>query len=336
MALSTCSGRDEGYKLVVRDRFEAGMRELVCFTQHLLEAEADPDAHGKIRERIEAASREMSAAEEELGRQLKTVDATTEELVAKKKSLQDEQEEKKGNLERLRIQLDSCRRSERETREMLERAKGHLGEMQAELQRQREEAERNRLQRDIGIGLMFIPLLGTIAGSVLVGCGQVALDAAEKAAREAQDAVNRHTNEVSRYSAEVFRYEEQERQAEAEIAANKERLAQIDAERQALAVLQGEIITLQNGLRKCVTFMNGLAGKVCVAKRLTEDLLIYEELANILGEVVQHMLPTMNPGGEAGTRFLAAGELQGLIEKLKSGGHRLRALADTEAAAIDY
>lgn len=51
---------------------------------------------------------------------------------------------------------------------MLERANRHLGEMQAELQRQREEAERNRLQRDIGIGLMFIPLLGTIAGEWLV------------------------------------------------------------------------------------------------------------------------------------------------------------------------
>ncbi|EMP24588.1 Zinc finger protein RFP [Chelonia mydas] len=139
------------------------MRELVCFAQHLLEAEADLNAHGKIRERIEAASREMSAAEEELGRQLESVDATTEELVVKKKNLQDEQEEKKGNLERLRIQLGSCRRSEREAREMLERANRHLGEMQAELQRQREEAERNRLQRDIGIGLMFIPLLGTIA-----------------------------------------------------------------------------------------------------------------------------------------------------------------------------
>ncbi|KAH1183435.1 hypothetical protein KIL84_004927 [Mauremys mutica] len=163
MALSTCSGRDEGYKMVVRDRFEAGMRELVCFTQHLLEAEADPNAHEKIRERIEAASREMSAADDELGRQLKTVDSRTEELVVKKKSLQDEQEEKKENLKRLRIQLDSCRRSEREAREMLERANRQLGEMQAELQRQREEAERNRLTRDIGIGLMFIPFLGTIA-----------------------------------------------------------------------------------------------------------------------------------------------------------------------------
>ncbi|XP_044840028.1 coiled-coil alpha-helical rod protein 1-like [Mauremys mutica] len=165
---------------------------------------------------------------------------------------------------------------------------------------------------------------------------EVALDAAEKAAHEAQDAVNRHTNEASRYSAEVCRYEEQERQVEAEIAANEPRLAQIDAEQRALAVLQEEIVTLQDGLRKCVTFMNGLAGKVCVAKRLTEDLLIYEELANSLGEVVQHMLPTMSLGGEAGTRFLAAGELQGLIEKLKSGGCSLRALADAEAAAIDY
>ncbi|XP_044837337.1 uncharacterized protein LOC123344901 [Mauremys mutica] len=322
--------------MVVRDRFEAGMRELVCFTQHLLEAEADPNAHGKIRERIQAASREMSAADEELGRQLKTVDSRTEELVAKKKSLQDEQEEKKGTLKRLRIQLDSCRGSEREAREMLERANRQLGEMQAELQRQREEAERNRLTRDIGIGLMFIPIVGTIAGSIMVGCGQVALDAAEKAAGEAQDAVNRHANEVFSYSVEVCRYEEQERQVEAEIAANNQRLAQIDAERQALAVLQGEIITLQDGLRKCVTFMNGLAGRVRVAKRLTEHLLIYEELANILGEVVQQVLPLMSPGGEAGTRFLAAGELQGLIEKLKSGGCSLRALADAEAAAIEF
>ncbi|XP_032655184.1 uncharacterized protein LOC116835984 [Chelonoidis abingdonii] len=336
MALSTCTGRDEGYKLVVRQRFEAGMRELVCFTQHLLEAEADPHAHGKIRERIEAACREMSAAEEQLGRQLEMVDARTEALVAEKKKRKDEQEEKKENLRHLRIQLDSCRRSEREAREMLERANGHLREMQAELQRKRAEADSNRLTRDIGIGLMFIPLLGTIAGSIMVGCGQVALDAAEKAAGEAQDAVNRHMNEVSRYSAEVCRYDEQERQLEAEITANEQRLAQIDAEQQALAVLQREIVTQQNGLRKCVTFMNGLAGKVHVAKRLTEHLLIYEELANILGEIVQQVLPLMSPGGEAGTRFLAAGELQGLIEKLKSGGCRLRALADAEVAAIDF
>ncbi|XP_065419192.1 uncharacterized protein LOC135974686 [Chrysemys picta bellii] len=336
MALSTCSGRDEGYKLVVRQRFEAGMRELVCFTQHLLEAEADPDAHGKIRERIEAASREMSAAEEELGRQLKTVDARTEELIAEKKSLQDEQEEKIRNLDHLRIQLDSCRESESKAREMLESANRHLGEMQAELQRQREQADSNRQIRDIGIGLMFIPIVGTIAGSIMVGCGQVALDAAEKAAREAQDAVDRYTNEVSSYSAEVCRYDEQERQVEAEIAANEQRLIQINAEQQALAVLQGEIITLQNGLRKCVTFMNGLAGKVRVAKRLTEDLLMFEELASVLGEIVQQVLPLMSPGGEAGTRFLAAGELEGLIEKLKSGGRSLRALADTEAAAIEF
>ncbi|XP_039373206.1 GRB10-interacting GYF protein 2-like [Mauremys reevesii] len=336
MALSTCSGRDEGYKLVVQDRFEAGMRELVCFTQHLLEAEADPHAHEKIRERIEAASREMSAAEEELGRRLETVDSRTEELVVKKKSLQDEQEEKKENLKCLRIQLDSCHRSEREAREMLDGANRHLREMQAELQRRRADADSNRVIRDIGIGLMFIPLLGTIAGSIMVGCGQVALDAAEKAAREAQEAVNRHRNEASSYLAEVSRYEEQERQVEAEITANEQQLAQIDADLQALAVLQGEIVTLQDGLRKCTTLVNGLAGKVCVAKRLTEDLVIYEELANILGEVVQQVLPLMSPGGEAGTRFLAAGELQGLIEKLESGGSSLRALADTEAAAIEF
>ncbi|KAH1187896.1 hypothetical protein KIL84_009483 [Mauremys mutica] len=173
-------------------------------------------------------------------------------------------------------------------------------------------------------------------GSIMVGCGKVALDAAEKAAREAQEAVNRHTNEASSYAAEVCRYEEQERQVEAEIAANEQRLAQIDVEQQALAVLQGEIVTLQDGLRKCTTLVNGLAGKVCVAKRLTEDLLIYEELANILREVVQQVLPLMSPGGEAGTRFLAAGELQGLIGKLESGGSSLRALADAEAAAIEF
>ncbi|KAH1187898.1 hypothetical protein KIL84_009485, partial [Mauremys mutica] len=130
----------------------------------------------------------------------------------------------------------------------------------------------------------------------MVGCGQVALDAAEKAAREAQEAVNRHRNEASRYSAEICRYDKKERQVEAEIAANEQRLAQINVEQRALAVLQGEIVTLQDGLRKCTTLVNRLAGKVRVAKRLTEDLLIYKELANILGEVVQQVLPLMSPG----------------------------------------
>ncbi|XP_067394704.1 uncharacterized protein [Emydura macquarii macquarii] len=336
MALSTCSGRDEGYKLVVRGHFEAGMRELVCFTQYLLEAEADLDACGKIQKQIEAASRELSAAEEELGRQLAIIDKTTEELVVKKKSLQDEQDEKKQSLARLKIELDSCCESERKVREMLETAKKYLCEMQAELQRRKDESWNNQLVRDIGIGLMFIPILGTLAGSIMVGCGHTAMNAAERAAHEAQDAVNRHTNEESTYSAEVCRYTEQQRQMEAEIKIIEKRLDQIEPERQALAVEHGEIVALQKGLRKCVTFMNGLAGKVSVTERLTKNLLIYELLAHVLGDVVHHVLPLMSPGGEAGTEFLAVGDIQGHIEKLKLGSHGLKALADAEAAAIEY
>lgn len=312
------------------------MRELVGFTQHLLEAEADLDAHGEIRERIEAASRELSAAEEELGRQRKKVDARTEELVVKRKSLQDEQAEKKGNLTQLRIQLDSCRRSEREAREMLERASRHLSDMQAEVQRRRDEAERNRVQRDVGIGLMFLPIIGTIIGATLVGCGHVAMEAAEAAAGEAQKAVDQHAHEVYKYSVEVCSCSAQEQQTEAEIAADKRRLAQIDEEKQALDRFQEEIVALQSGLRKCTTFINVLAGRVWVVERLTKDLLIYEEIAGILGEVVQQVLPLTSPGGEAGTRFLALGELRDLTEKLKSGSQGLRALADAESAAIDY
>lgn len=185
---------------------------------------------------------------------------------------------------------------------------------------------------NLGININFIP-----PGSVMVGCGQVALDAAERAKREAEGAVQRHREEVSRYAAETSRSCSQIQEAENDIAATEKKIQSIASEQHSLALQQAEIICLQEVLRKCVHFLGILAGRVQVADGLCRDSLIYEELERVLEDILQHVYPLMGQGHTGGVMVLSSAEIRELIGKLRSAREGLCALTTEQASnAISY
>ncbi|XP_066472105.1 uncharacterized protein [Tiliqua scincoides] len=317
--------------LIDRHHFQSGMGELVNFAQSLLESPTDHHAREKVQRHTERASQEMQAALGVANGELRNIDNQSVKLVAEKKKKEGEKNAKNQHLSCLRNQLASYRSSESSSRNMLEAAQRHLEEMNRQVAAKRREVEQNEIIRNVGIGLMFIPIVGIIAGSVMVGCGQVALDAAEKAKREAEEAVQRHREEVSRYAAETSRLSSLIWNAEMDITNTQYRIILITSEQHSLASRQAEIIRVQDTLRKCVNFLSLLAGKVSVADDLSRDILIYEDLEHVLEDILQHVFPLMGQGNE-GVMALSSAEIRGLIGKLKSAQESLRALPYTEAS----
>ncbi|XP_048338831.1 uncharacterized protein LOC125425276 [Sphaerodactylus townsendi] len=321
MALST--GRNEICSSVIQRHFQPGMEELVSFAQCLVDAGTDLSTCHNMNGHILKASQEMGEALQELQGGLSTIDTKSAQLVAQKKHLEGEREAQAEKLRSLRHQMDSHKSLESRSKGMLETAKRHLEEMQRQLSQKEDEARYNEMIRNVGIGLMFIPIVGMIPGGVMVGCGQVALDAAQNAKREAEDEVNRHSAEVVRCMAEIDRCQTEIREAEAEIQASENRLSSIEWEKQQLTSEQAEVVTLQNSLRKCVTFLDVLSGKVDTAELLTHDVVIYHELERVLEDIVNHVFPLMGQGNQMCVMALSTSEIRVLVGRLKCAREQL-------------
>lgn len=157
----------------------------------------------------------------------------------------------------------------------------------------------------------------------MVGCGQTALDYAQKQKRDAEVEVNCHSADVNRHSAETYRFQSLIQGAEGNIWATERRLSSIESEKQQLASQQAEVVTFQNTLRKCVIFLDVLAGKVDTAELLSQDVVIYNELEGVFEEILNHVFPLMGEGRETCAMALSSSEIQALIGRLKSAKEKL-------------
>ncbi|XP_048338839.1 uncharacterized protein LOC125425284 [Sphaerodactylus townsendi] len=321
MALST--GRNEICSSVIRRHFQPGMEELVGFAQCLIEAGTDLSMCHNMKRHIVRASQEMGEALQELQGGLTTIDAKSVQLVAQKQYLEWERQAQAEKLRSLRHQMDSHNNLESRSKGMLETAQKHLEEMQRQLYRKEGEVQHNEMIRNAGLTMMFIPIVGTIAGGIIAFCSQMALDAAQKAKREAEVEVNRHSAEVARCAAEIDSCQTEIREAEAKIWTSKNRLSSIEWEKQWLTSQQAEVVTLQNTLRKCVTFLAVLSGKVDMAELLTRDVVIYRELERILEEIVNHVFPLMGQGNQTCVMALSTSEIRDLVGRLKCAREQL-------------
>lgn len=148
---------------------KSGLQSFNTVSQMLLKEETDyllPDSQTfhEIRPEIENMKKGLERAEQVAMQELRRLDGDTERLTAEQNSLNWQKRTKEGELATFRTQLSSHISSLNSNRNALGTYRGNLRsaeETLASMKRKRDEAEKIR---NIGIGLMFIPILGTIAG----------------------------------------------------------------------------------------------------------------------------------------------------------------------------
>lgn len=328
MALSM--GSNEICSSVVHRHFQSGMEELVGFAQSLIEARTDLSTCQKMKRHILRAAQEMNGALGELKVDLRTIDAKSVELVAQKKRLEDERQAQTQQLSNLRHQLDSHRNLKSKSGEMLEKARKHLKEMQRQVAEKEKEIREDEMLGDVGGGLWVVPVLGWTVGIT------AAVEEAERARKDAEAEANRLSAVIDRQTAEINRLRALEREVEPNIQRSKRRLSSIQSEQQQLASQQAKVVNFQKTVRKCVTFLALLAGKVDTAEFLCRDAIIYEELEGILEEILNHVFPLMGQGRETCVMALSSANIRWLIERLNSARAMLSLHGPRKRSAIDF
>ncbi|RVE64415.1 hypothetical protein OJAV_G00125540 [Oryzias javanicus] len=162
-----------------------GLRSLNSLSEMLLSTNADIILPGcqtfdDIRQEIEEMKQHLEESEQIAVRELQHLDQETESLTAEQSHLENQKKRREGELENLKLQLDSYRSSLKTYNEALRTEKNNLQSAERtlrDMRRKRDEAEK---MRNVGIGLMFIPIIGLIPGAVLTAVGQIDLDSASE------------------------------------------------------------------------------------------------------------------------------------------------------------
>ncbi|XP_061478095.1 uncharacterized protein LOC133382409 isoform X2 [Rhineura floridana] len=313
--------QDETYKSSVKEHLEAGMQELVILAGLLLLPWSNEEATcAKTRDHISKASNHFSESEQKLESRLQLLDSQLEALIAMKKFMEDDLQEKKGNLADLRTQIVALKEGQKKSQEMLETADLHLENTKEQLRLAHEEMAKNHAGRGIGLRLMVLPGLGSLIGAGMVVGYQVALDSAENLVNEAQQAVDLYASEIAGYSDEIAHFSQKEQEVQAEINSTDQRIPQIQAQCDELLVLQRDVTAQQSWIRKCLSLLDLLAGKIHAAEVMSSHACVPESLMDILEEIAGVV-------GGKDWAFHADKELQTSVLEISKAVNSLRARA---------
>lgn len=146
-----------------------GLHSFNNISEMLLSIDADIVLPGcptfrDVRSEIENMKQQMEESEQIATKELQCVDEETEHLTAEQSLLAEQKKQRESELERLKTQLESYRSSLKSYTEALEAERRNLRSAEDTLDDMRRKRDEAEAVRNAGIGIMFIPIVGWIAG----------------------------------------------------------------------------------------------------------------------------------------------------------------------------
>ncbi|XP_042303345.1 uncharacterized protein LOC121920282 [Sceloporus undulatus] len=249
------------------------------------------------------------------------VDSQSEALIVMKKLLQDDLQEKNGNLADLRAQIIVLNEAQKKSQAMLEAAELHLENTREQLRLADEEVAKNRVGREIGSRILLLPGFGSLIGAGMVVGYQAALDSAENLVAEAQRSVALCTAEVDRYRNEIAQLSQKEQAVQDGINATSQKILQIQAKCDEVLAFHNAVTTQQSWIRKCLSLLDLLGGKINAATVMSRHACIPGILVDILEEIAGVV------EGQHGVAFCANEEIQTSVLEIKNAVKSLRGRA---------
>ncbi|XP_051868691.1 uncharacterized protein LOC127568691 [Pristis pectinata] len=252
---------------------------------------------------------------------LKKVQSECEKLTEEKGRLQEEVKEKKQQLSNLQAQLPHIRKEKEGHENYLRDARESLRVAEEALERQREHERSMAVGRDVGIGLMFIPIIGTIAGAITVGVCETSRQQAEESCRQANEQVERQQEQVSKCSRDlescISRIEEKRK----EINQTEQSIQDVENELESLHELLKNLFDIDCQLKHGTVAVSELLGKSKVLKLRSEKFLNLDALIIVVNDIIAHILNLPHLQGGKLLRLEAA-----TVEMLTTLSDQLKAI----------
>nr|XP_023655906.1 uncharacterized protein LOC111837793 [Paramormyrops kingsleyae] len=229
---------------------------------------------------------------------LASIDKEYEELTQQKGKLQRQQDDKKTEYKNLQDQLASQRNILLERQRSLANANTYLQATQAKVNEMRRRMEHDEAVRNAGIGLMFIPFVGTIIGATLIGVYQTDLN-------NATDAKNRAQSEVHNWEREVASSSQGVSDCQTKINQKTQEISQVNTSVEVLGRTIEDvtkqrfvIADIQEKFRNAVRVLTNLAGIAKVGEIQTRKFILFEPLMTVLEEIFKCVLQTSEKKGQ--------------------------------------
>ncbi|XP_069061742.1 uncharacterized protein [Pleurodeles waltl] len=275
-----------------------------------------------VEQLIDSSFKSLSVAETASNAQVSTLAANVEkrlstirDLSYKRNDLQAQEQELKVQLEGLQVQDSLARQQRNQAQQAVNSANDAL----SRAHRLYEAAENDQ---KLGIGLMFVTIIGPIIGGLMIRKAREAMESAENMARSAELLYLKQVAAVTRYEAECQSYRLEIHSKNLKIADIAVNIQEIEQNLNWEDNLQQRLTNFLIPLRKCTTLLSTLAGKTRAANMLIELSGTLDELLPILEEIVVSVHPLVGSGTEY--QLLISARLTTIIHKLEEANHRVK------------
>ncbi|KAG5846171.1 hypothetical protein ANANG_G00146980 [Anguilla anguilla] len=249
--------------------------------------EYDESKNQAIQQVIRKGKASLDQADAAASAELSKVNEYTESLTAQKRQLSYEQSYKQTDLENLKSEsqyIADCLESNRQALDTAQWSLNSARDTLDELERKQRESQ---TVRDVGIGIMFIPIIGTIAGAIMVAVSQEELNRAQWAASEAWQEVENCEWAVYNYSSRLEEMKRRRKEKKEEMEECRRAIRQIERSLAQVSEQRNGMLRVQEKIRIAVNALGTLAGRAAVARTLTERVICLPPIVNVLGEIVK-------------------------------------------------
>ncbi|XP_049460802.1 uncharacterized protein LOC125906307 isoform X4 [Epinephelus fuscoguttatus] len=313
---------------------KSGLQSFNTVTDLLLSVNADIVYPGcqtfdEIRREFKRMKQKLERSEQVAKQELLKLDGDTERLTAEQSWLAKEKQKREGELQNYRIELKSHQESLERNQEKLRQARCRVREAEEtydKMKRRRDEAE---TARNVGIGLMVIPIAGWIAGSVLAVAGQVDMDQASNSMESARSEVREFESQEETFSSNVSEYGSKISQSQANIQTTDDRIRQTEASLKDLSKKREVIADIQAKTRQAVRQLGRLSGVGSAAELQTRRLILLEPVMKVMEEMTSAL------GQITGDQLLYSEGIQSLMWDMRRNREKLLQLADSRDTHSD-
>ncbi|XP_078533857.1 uncharacterized protein LOC144820078 [Lissotriton helveticus] len=301
--------------------FVDGLHSLMSVADTLLASTDLQQGIQNVRQLLEASERSLSKAEESSLEQVKALSATMEERLDNINRLNDDQKAQQAKEQSLKGLLSGLQGQEAIATQQLQAAKDAVKNADVALERTMQAWQSAENQKKAGMGLVFIPIVGTIAGSVMIAKANEAIGRALNEAEEIKRMKNINKADVDQYESQLRSDKSAIRSIEKKIVANADLIQLLQRDLNSEKALYQNLNKFLIPLRKCTSFLSTLAGKTSAASISVE----FNGLLGVLDEIVVTLRPLVESSKEYS--LLITAKLPTIIHKLTEANSRLKKAA---------
>ncbi|KAK9977116.1 hypothetical protein ABG768_018937 [Culter alburnus] len=279
--------------------------------------------YNQIREHIEHAEQCLKTSETRIKEKLGYLDKQMENLIRKKLNIEQQKKEKCMTMNTLRTEKTSAEELLRYSNEALKQAEKDVESAKYALRTAQDRRNTGEGVAIAGGALLAIPIIGWIAGPIMLGVGLGELNEASNAIRAAEEEQRKFNSQVEENTKKVTEYQSKISGTQNEIEQISEALKRIEREVEEVQNNLENTGNIQEMVRSAVNLLSVLSGRVNVLEKQTQHFVHWLPVVKIMEDVMKAVINI------AENRFLYGDGNPGLINTLRENVGGLVALCNS-------